>query len=127
MIIPNSPLVDSSIILIPNVTTPVISTPPPKKDFNCKICTKTYNNYMSLYMHKKTKHPNTGPPGSQLTSPTNGNVQVLSLGMSPLTTSGRREKVHQCAQCHKRYADLKGLAGHIEKMHSSPVMTPVTP
>ena len=54
---------------------------PVRKDFTCPICAKEYSNYMSLYMHKKTKHPNTGPPGSTI-SP-NG------VGMAPLTPTGR--------------------------------------
>merc|ERR1719167_1577042 len=63
-------------------------------------------------MHKKTKHPNTGPPGSSI-SP-NG------VNMAPLTPTGRREKIHQCQLCTKRYADMKGLAGHMAKMHGVP-------
>ena len=44
-------------------------------------------------------------------------------------TTGRREKVHQCAKCPKKYADLKGLAAHIEKSHSQSELeiTPVKP
>ena len=53
---------------------------PVRKDFTCPICAKEYSNYMSLYMHKKTKHPNTGPPGSSI-SP-NG------VNMAPLTPTG---------------------------------------
>ena len=34
--------------------------------------------------------------------------------------AGRREKIHQCQLCTKRYADLKGLAGHVAKMHGVP-------
>ena len=37
-----------------------------------------------------------------------------------LTLAGRREKIHQCQLCTKRYADLKGLAGHVAKMHGVP-------
>jgi len=87
---------------------------PPKKDYYCQICEKPYANYMSLYMHKKTKHP----PGS----PSANGVQVLTIGGSSLTPTGRKEKIHQCGQCPKRYAELKGLALHIEKMHSSPAV-----
>ena len=62
----------------PLVTTNGVN--PVRKDFTCPICAKEYSNYMSLYMHKKTKHPNTGPPGSTIS--TNGN------GMAPLTPTG---------------------------------------
>eukprot|EP00092_Neocalanus_flemingeri_P005977 GFUD01006438.1.p1 GENE.GFUD01006438.1~~GFUD01006438.1.p1 ORF type:complete len:2243 (+),score=699.78 GFUD01006438.1:100-6828(+) len=100
-----------------------------KKDYNCQVCTKTYSNYMSLYMHKKTKHPEVPPgEGSAPTTPSKnggGNVQVLVLGSGALTPTGRREKIHQCAQCPKKYADLKGLAGHIEKFHSQVEITPL--
>jgi len=102
----------------------LVKASPAKKDYICQVCTKTYSNYMSLYMHKKTKHPGITPgngEGSAQSTPTkNGgsNVQVLVLGGDSLTPTGRREKIHQCAQCPKKYADLKGLAAHIEKLHS---------
>jgi len=114
--------------------TPVKVTPtkgsPYKKEYRCPVCAKTYANYMSLYMHKKVKHPGI-PPGSggsgSIESLPNkdGNVQVLMLGGGGLTPTGRREKVHQCAKCTKRYADLKGLASHIEKFHSQTDTFPV--
>ena len=40
--------------------------------------------------------------------------------MSPKPIAGRREKIHQCQLCTKRYADMKGLAGHMAKMHGVP-------
>ena len=105
-----------------HLSSPLVATngvTPVRKDFTCPICAKEYSNYMSLYMHKKTKHPNTGPPGSTI-SP-NG------VNMAPLTPTGRREKIHQCQLCTKRYADLKGLAGHVAKMHGVPngIMMPI--
>jgi len=62
-----------------------------------------------------------------VTSPQNGSIQVLSLGGSPVTPTGRREKIHQCAQCPKRYADLKGLAAHIEKIHNNQLVHSILP
>jgi len=122
-----SPLVLDSSVKI----TPVKA--PNKKDYTCQVCTKTYSNYMSLYMHKKTKHPGIPPGSGEGSNPStpnkNENVQVLVLGAGGLTPTGRREKTHQCAKCPKKYADLKGLAAHIEKSHSqSPLeITPVKP
>ena len=100
----------------------VAPVPSNKKDYPCPVCNKIYASYMSLYMHKKTKHP--GIPakgGSNPVTPMkqDGSVQVLQLGVGGLTPNGRREKIHQCATCQKKYADLKGLATHIEKMHPS--------
>ena len=88
------------------------------KEYVCPICEKNYASYMSLYMHKKTKHPGIQPSGGS-NPPTPSEVQVLRLGVGGLTPNGRREKVHQCAKCQKKYADLKGLANHIERMHSN--------
>jgi len=123
---------------VPKGASPLVKTPslkitavkaPNKKEYICQVCTKTYSNYMSLYMHKKTKHPGIPPgsgEGSAPSTPTkNGNVQVLVLGAGGLTPTGRREKIHQCAKCAKKYADLKGLAAHIEKSHSQLEITPV--
>lgn len=90
------------------------------KDYPCPVCKKMYASYMSLYMHKKTKHPGIAAKGGSNPPTTNGDVQVLQLGVGGLTPTGRREKVHQCATCQKKYADLKGLAAHIEKIHSVP-------
>lgn len=119
-----SPLVSS-----PSLKITAVKASPGKKDYTCQVCTKTYSNYMSLYMHKKTKHPGIPPgsgEGSAPSTPTkNGNVQVLVLGEGGLTPTGRREKIHQCAKCPKKYADLKGLAAHIEKGHSQVEITPL--
>ena len=93
---------------------------PVRKDFTCPICAKEYSNYMSLYMHKKTKHPGIAAKGGSNPPSSNGDAQAIHLSVGGLTQSGRREKVHECATCHKKYADLKGLAAHIEKIHSVP-------
>ena len=101
----------------------VVSEPAPSggkggKEYVCPMCHKKYASYMSLYMHKKTKHPAILPCGGS-NPPIPSEAQALTLGVGSLTPNGRREKIHQCAKCHKKYADLKGLANHIEKMHSN--------
>ena len=106
-----SPLLTNGIIPNGLVVTPVQS--PAKKDFNCPYCPKEYSNYMSLYMHKKTKHSN--PAGNGI-----GNTSVL-------TPNGRREKTHQCSLCPKRYADIKGVQAHMEKMHRHTLMAMMAP
>ena len=91
-----------------------------QKDYSCPVCKKFYASYMSLYMHKKTKHPHIAPSGgSAIKLEENGSTPALPIELLNLTPkSSRREKKHQCAQCPKKYTDMKGLAGHIEKMHS---------
>ena len=113
----SSPLVNGS----PSSKVQMNGVKPKDKEYICRICDKVYSSYMSLYMHRKTKHQGQKEALTLEGNLANGNVPPLSINNMTVTPNGRREKVHQCGSCHKRYADLKGLAKHIEDKHAGSV------
>lgn len=116
----NSPLADGT------SETESAAPPPATKKFPCKACPKIYSSYMSLYMHRKTKHSQVagqtpvknGSPGS-----TNGGVTVINLGTP---NSSQEKKPHSCSSCPKRFTDLKSLSKHLEEVHNGPVVVQPT-
>ena len=84
---PPAKTVDSSTSLAPRQQMVNIKS----KEYTCPVCEKPYASYMSLYMHKKSKHPDIPAKGG-----TNSNI------LAGLTPNNRREKIHQCNQCQKR-------------------------